>query len=175
MEENMKREDLQKIEGLTDEQVNAVMRLHSSDANEWSVKLNAKDTEINTLKGEKTTLETDLAKFKDVDVEALKSANTEWEEKYNKLNFDKELDIAIAHSNAKNAKALKALLDMETIKFEDGKIAGLDEQLTTLKESDGYLFEEKPLVNTGGFQGNPPKNLDGVEKRFQELNPDLKI
>lgn len=172
----MKREDLLKIEGLTEEQVNAVMKLHNSDATEWGNKLAEKDTEITTLKGEKTTLETDLAKFKGVDIDALNTANAEWETKYNNLMFDKELDIAIAKSNTKNAKALKALLDMETIKLEDGALTGLDDQLTALKESDAYLFsEEKAPTSTGGFQGGSGEKNDGVETYFKSLNPDLEI
>ena len=56
--------------------------------------------------------------------------------------FEKELDVAIAKSNPKNAKALKALLEIKNIKLEDGKLTGLEDQLTALKESDGYLFDE---------------------------------
>ena len=173
----MKREDLLKIEGLSEEQVNAVMKLHNNDANDWGTKLNAKDTEINTLKGEKTTLENDLAKFKDIDIEALKKAGSDWEEKYNNLMFEKELDVAIAKSNPKNAKALKALLEIKNIKLEDGKLTGLEDQLTALKESDGYLFDEvqNGQINTGGFQGGAGSKNDGVEARFKELNPDLEI
>lgn len=173
----MKREDLLKIEGLTEEQVNAVLRLHNNDITDWNAKLNSKDTEINTLKGEKTTLETDLAKFNGIDIEALKQSSGDWETKYNNLMFEKELDVAIAKSNAKNAKALKALLDMEKIKLEDGKLTGFDDQLTSLKESESYLFsdEQKGPTNTGGFQGGVGGKDDGVEKYFKELNPDLKI
>lgn len=173
----MKREDLLKIEGLSENQVNAVLRLHNNDVTDWNAKLNDKDREINDLKDDKTTLENDLAAFKDVDIEALKKVGSDWEEKYNNLMFEKELDVAIAKSNPKNAKALKALLEMENIKFEDGKLTGFDDQLTALKESDGYLFgeEQKGLTDTGGFQGSAGGKVDGVEAHFKELNPDLKI
>ena len=43
---------------------------------------------------------------------------------------------------AKNIKAIKALIDMEQVKLEDGDLVGFDTQIEALKESDSYLFEE---------------------------------
>lgn len=42
-----------------------------------------------------------------------------------------------------NNKAIKALLDMEAIKYENDNLVGLDEQLKALRESDSYLFKQK--------------------------------
>lgn len=61
--------------------------------------------------------------------------------------------------------------------MEDGKLTGLEDQLTALKESDGYLFDEvqNGQINTGGFQGGAGSKDGGVVARFKELNPDLEI
>ncbi|WP_195264084.1 phage scaffolding protein [Clostridium sp. 1001275B_160808_H3] len=59
-----------------------------------------------------------------------------------KKAFDMALELELVKAQAKNTKALKAVLDLEKVKQkEDGSFDGLDEQLKSLKESDGYLFE----------------------------------
>ena len=51
------------------------------------------------------------------------------------------VDMAILQAKGKNAKAIKALLDMEKITLkEDGVLDGLD--LEELKKTDSYLFED---------------------------------
>ena len=58
---------------------------------------------------------------------------------------DQELQSAIKldviQSGAKNAKAVIALLETDKLEIEDGKVKGLDEKITALKESDAYLFD----------------------------------
>ena len=70
------------------------------------------------------------------------------------LNYS--LDSALKDAKCKNTKALKALLDMEGIKYQEGKLYGLENQLTSLKESDSYLFDlDTPPSSTGGIGGFP--------------------
>lgn len=72
--------------------------------------------------------------------------------------FNYSLDNALKDAKCKNTKALKALLDMEEIKYQEGKFEGLEKQLETLKESDGYLFDlDIAPSNTGGV-GNFGRN-----------------
>ena len=72
----------------------------------------------------------------------------------NLLGANKEFAIksAITSSKAKNERAVRALIDEDEILFEDGKILGLEEQLSKIKSSDGYLF--KSPSGTGG-SANP--------------------
>lgn len=82
-----------------------------------------------------------------------KKASEDYEAKLNQINFDTKFEKAIAEYKPKNAKALKALMDMEKVKLIDGTFIGLDEQVTTLKESDSYLFEEENKGGTGSIGG----------------------
>ena len=70
------------------------------------------------------------------------------------IRLQSALDQALAAEKARNLVAVKALLDMNEITFEEGKLHGLAEQLQTLKQDNGYLFEEKdgvqPFVRPGG-------------------------
>lgn len=86
------------------------------------------------------------------EIEKLKSANSETVEKYEqKLQqqaFDTKLSDALREAKVRNPKAVKALLDADSIKLDGDKLLGLDDQLGALKESDAYLFasDEKPAL-----------------------------
>ncbi len=81
----------------------------------------------------------------------------EYENKLKATEFNHALDTALNSAKCKNSKALKALLDIDSIKYEEGKLNGLDDQLRVLKESDSYLFEATTPSNTGGI-GNFRRN-----------------
>lgn len=69
-----------------------------------------------------------------------KQLQQEYEAKIQQQQFDFALESALRDAKAKNPKAVRALLDTEAIKFVDGKLVGLEEQLKALKETDDYLF-----------------------------------
>ena len=72
-------------------------------------------------------------------------------------------------AKAKNPKAVKALLDTSTVKIVDGKLIGLDEQLTALKTSDDYLFTSDKLKgNTPPQGGTPPTTI--TKEQFESMN-----
>ncbi len=82
----------------------------------------------------------ELLKEKDKQIE-------EYEQRIEKMKFDRLLDEKLSGSRAKNKLAVRALLDMEKISVEGGVILGADEQISAIKAKDGYLFESG---NTGG-------------------------
>jgi hypothetical protein len=59
------------------------------------------------------------------------------------LKVNNALEKALTGAKAKNAKAVKALLELgnDIELLEDGTIKGLDEKIKELKKSDAYLFE----------------------------------
>lgn len=79
-----------------------------------------------------------------------KQASEAYENKIKAIEFDYALDTALNSSKCKNNKALKALLDMNSIKYQDGKLEGLETQINSLKESESYLFEDVTPRDTGG-------------------------
>jgi len=132
--------------------------------------------DFNTTNETKKDLEAQI-KARDKDIEGLKKAsgdNTELQKQYEELQGkyksetesltkkisdnqkNSAIDMAILGAKGKNAKAIKALLDMEKINVkEDGTLDGLD--LEGLKETDSYLFdiETKTSVGTGFTKGSP--------------------
>lgn len=89
------------------------------------------------------------------ELEALKATNAktveEYEAKIKANEFNYALDNALSGAKSKNNKALKALLDIDSIKYQDGKLEGLESQIEALKKDAGYLFDlETTPTNTGG-------------------------
>ena len=69
------------------------------------------------------------------------------------LKLDHAIDAALAAAGAKNAKAVKALLDVSKVKLgEDGKLTGWEEQIKAVQKSDSYLFAAKQQNHFRGFQ-----------------------
>ena len=83
----------------------------------------------------------DLQKTIDELKTAGKTAEQKHAEELCRIRLEGAIDIALMGAKVKNAKAVKALLNMENVKLdEDGKLTGLDEQLEALRKSDDYLF-----------------------------------
>ena len=63
-----------------------------------------------------------------------------------KVKFDFKLEAKMKEIGAKNAKAIKALINMEEVKLgENGELEGFDNQIETLKETDSYLFNTEEV------------------------------
>ena len=88
-------------------------------------------------------------------------------------------------ARARNSKAVKALLDMDGLKLNDGKIIGLDEQLSQIKEENGFLFESDEPAPTivkgtnggsGGIGGKKPSEMTYSELcDYMDQNPGAEI
>ena len=53
------------------------------------------------------------------------------------------IELAVKEEKPKNAKALKALLDIDAITYEDGVLGGFSEQMEAIRKENGFLFEEE--------------------------------
>ncbi len=139
---------------------------------EYKKQIADRDKQLATLAksaGDNEDLKNQIQKLQNDNKTALEDA----EKKVAKAQYDSALEIALAKSGAKSTKALRGLLDMDSIKFENGTLTGFDEQLTAIKAENDYLFEDG-TPSTGMEHGGTGSKLDGVEQRFYERNPDLK-
>lgn len=128
------------------------------------------DTLNEQLKTANTTI-TDLKK-NNKDNETLQTRVGEYETKvkeYEKqikdMQFNYALEGALKGASVRNAKAVKALLNLENVKLDGESIIGLNDQLEALKKSDSYLFEEEQKPQFSGI-----KPTDG-SKTPQGYNP----
>lgn len=141
-------------------------------------KFDAKNQEVKDLNEQIQARDQQLAELEKVDADALEqrikelqkeNENTanEYQTKLEEQAFNYTLDGALTSAKVKNPKAVKALLDIESIKLDGEKLLGLDDQLETLKETESYLFadeseEEKPSFSTGshGAEGGTDSFVD---------------
>ena len=165
----MKREDLQKIEGITKEQIDSIMNLHQIDVTDWNKKIQDKDIEIKTKDTKITELSDTVKKFDGVDVAKLQQDVKNWEKKYQddltSAKKEAAIKLAIADAKPKSEKALMAFLDTDIVKLnEDGTVTGLKEQLENIKKDNGFLFEDDgpQNVNLGGDHENKPETKEST-------------
>lgn len=168
----MKREFLKNL-GLEDDVIDQIMQEHGKG-------ITKAKADYDDVKEQLDTAQTTIADLKknNADNEKLQATITEHEATIEKLqkestqkDFNYKLEDALKSSKAKNLKALKALLDMDKVKLEGDKIAGLEDQLKALKETDAYLFDEaEAQPNLGGAKPvNKEKQPTGKKYTVAEL------
>jgi DNA repair exonuclease SbcCD ATPase subunit len=111
-----------------------------------------RDKQLEQLKNAAGNSEELKAQIEQLQAENQKAAE-EWQAKMAQMQLDFALERALTAAKAKNAKAVKALLDMDKVKLDGDQLLGLDDQLKAIKESDAYLFGESGRVGSGT---NPP-------------------
>ena len=111
-----------------------------------------RDKQLEDLKKAAGTSEELKKQIEQLQAENQKAAE-EWQAKMAQMQLDFAIEKALAAAKAKNAKAVKALLDLEKVKLDGEQLLGLDDQLKELQKSDAYLFGESGKVGSGT---NPP-------------------
>ena len=96
--------------------------------------------DVAKLQGEIATLQGQLA-----------DKDKEWQQKLDGMAFDGRVKDAIAAAKGRNAKAIAALLDMDTLRASKNQEADIKTALDALKKDNGYLFETEtpPPYATG--------------------------
>ena len=138
-------------------------------------KFDAKNQEVKDLQQQIKDRDTQLEELKKVDAGALektiselqeanKTQKSEHEEKIAKQQKEFAIELALRDAGALNSKAVKALLDTESIKLDGETLLGLDDQVKALQESDAYLFKQQQNPNSPQIfvPGNPNGGGNGT-------------
>lgn len=157
----MKREFLKSLE-LSDEVIDKIMAENGNDINGLKAKQTELETQLKDFKTQVSDRDKQLEELKKSagDSESLKAqidklqeenkkAADDYNAKITQMGIENAVNLALTGAKAKNAKAVKALLDLTDAKLnDDGTIKGLDKQIEKLRESDAYLFDgETKTVN----------------------------
>ncbi|TDM24321.1 phage scaffolding protein [Macrococcoides canis] len=172
----MERKDLTEL-GIEAEAVDKIMEMYGKDVNPIKQENESLKAEVKSFKEQVADRDNQLDEIKtkvgdaealNATIDSLKQANKDKDEAHqnlvNQVKLDYEIKLALNEAGAKNERAVKALIDLDTVKInEDGQLIGLNEQLTNLKSTDDYLFngpinpKDKDINNN---QENPPNNLN---------------
>lgn len=176
----MKRDFLKSLE-LSDEAIDKIMAENGNDINglkakqqelekqveDYKAQVTERDKQLESLKksaGDSESLKEQISKLQ----EENKQTSKDYEAKIKQMSIDNAVTLALTNAKAKNAKAVKALLDLNNAELDGESVKGLDKQIEKLKESDAYLFdgETKPTV-----QGAKPGEGNGQQtKAFKDMN-----
>ncbi len=166
----MKRNFLEGL-GISDKElIDKILDENGKDIEAAKGNLEEVKTQLSTANEQLASANAQIDGFKAMDIDGVKRAADEWKEKFekaqkdgeaalNKLRFDTALDKALSGAQAKNAKAVKALLDMEALKLDGEEIKGLNEQLEAVKSENAYLFDDSPSLAAGGSGSAMPKDF----------------
>ncbi|ARQ04697.1 Phage minor structural protein GP20 [Macrococcoides caseolyticum] len=169
----MERKDLTEL-GIEAEAVDKIMEMYGKDVNPIKQENESLKAEVKSFKEQVADRDNQLDEIKtkvgdaealNATIDSLKQANKDKDEAHqnlvNQVKLDYEIKLALNEAGAKNERAVKALIDLDTVKInEDGQLIGLNEQLTNLKSTDDYLFN-----------GTHVNNVDDSQNNSQQLNP----
>ena len=184
-EKEMNRKFLEKLE-LSEEQIAQIMAEHGKSTQELQNKLSAAE-------GNATSLQNQLDE-RDKDLKALKKeteGNAELLQKYNDLDkkykaqkeeHDLEMaDIKLNHAismqisnKVHDTSIVNGLLDKSKLSLdENGGVKGLDDQLTALKKSKGFLFVPEMEPATGHVAGAKPQGAIVPENNNNDVTAQM--
>ena len=128
--------------------------------------------DYDSIKEQLQTAKDGLKAFEGVDVAQLQSKvadlqgelnakDTEWQGKLADMAFDHALEAAITGAKGKSAKAIRALLDVDTLKGSKNQEADIKAALEAVRKDNGYLFDEG---------STPPPYAGGTGTHKQQPN-----
>ena len=152
----MRREDLRAIEGMTDDQVEAVMRLHGQDEQTHQQAMQQLQTQLDTARE-------GLKAFEGVDVPGLqqqvKDLTDKMEQQSAAFAFDTDLRKAAREAHARSEDDVIALLpDKDKLQASKNRSADLAAAMAGLQQAKPYLFEAvdtQQQSQQGGQPGRP--------------------
>ena len=163
----MKKEFLENFkvgdQALPKEVVEAIMQENQRDIEGAELKYHDYDD----LKKQLEEANKTISGFKDLNVEEIQKQAEAWKEAAEKakkeadqriadMEFNGLLDNAIREAKGRNSKAVRALLDLDSLKGSKNQSADIKAALESLKKENNYLFESTdsppPFVLGNGTQ-----------------------
>jgi regulator of protease activity HflC (stomatin/prohibitin superfamily) len=175
----MKREFLEGL-GLDKETIDKVMAEHGKDVatvtgerDNYKAQAEQSEAQFKTLQANTKDNAELQQQLKDAQAER-DQAKADGEAQIATLQKGNAIELALRDASARNTKAVRALLDEDKLEMKDGKLTGLDDQLTAIQKDNDYLFQpaanaKKPTITN---PGNPdPKGgsaaSDSIVQRIQ--------
>lgn len=172
----MKTEDL-KAQGLTDEQVNFVMAENGKDLKKLQKENENLTHDRDTWKEKAETAEATLKGFEGVDLETMKRDLADWKKKAEDAEKNAQAQIyqrdfndalkteleGVKFSSEAAKRAIMAEIKESGLKLKDGKILGLNDLISQMKEKDASAFID-------GEQQKAQQNAARFTQPFQRQN-----
>ena len=149
----MKTEEL-KSQGLTEEQISFVMAENGKDLKKLQKENDNLTSERDTWKEKAEAAETTLKGFEGVDLETMQKELSDWKQKATEAEKNAQAQLyerdfadalktefeGIKFSSDAAKRAIMAEVKKADVKLKDGKILGLNDLLSQMKEKDASAF-----------------------------------
>ena len=178
-EEKMKREYLEKL-GLDKETIDKIMAENGKDIETEKSKIAAKEQELETIRENLSKANETIESYKGMNIEEIQKSAEDWKTKYEGMEQEltnvknnSRLEKEIAGFNTIDSDVLLKLIKQEDLVYKDDKIHGLEDQITKIKESKSYLFQEerRESDNEDRFSAyNPENSSSETNSMTEELN-----
>ena len=165
----MKRKFLEDM-GLTKEQVGSIMAENGNDIEAAKGEVAQVKAELEQVKAQLQEANTTIEGFKDYDqvkaqVEDYKKkyedSKAEYEGKIADMQFDSVLEAAINAAGGKSAKAVRALLDVDSLKASKDRTTDIKTALEACQKDNAYLFgSDEPIRNPTAPTGGGSTGMD---------------
>ena len=165
----MKRKSLEDM-GLTKEQIDSIMTENGNDIETAKSEVAQVKAELEQTKSQLQEANTTIESFKDYDqmkaqVEDYKKkyedSKAEYEGKIADMQFDSTLEAAISAAGGKSAKAVRALLDVDSLKASKDRTTDIKTALEACQKENSYLFgSDEPIRNPVGPTGGSVAGMD---------------
>lgn len=164
----MKREDLTALGIKDDGVIDKIMSLHGADVEKHKNTISTLTTERDGLKTQLGEANGKLAGYDPDWKNKADTAEQDAQKKIDAMKFDYALDGALKTAKARDIVGVKAHLNTDGLKQNGDEIVGLNDQLSKIKESYGYLFEdEKPAPK---FSGPTPGPQNATQTDNEKMN-----
>lgn len=134
---------------------------------EVNQKNQALEQQLAAISSELENLRSEATK-KDEQISSLQKELTDTKETYDKEKSDaKRMEAVKANvgEGVQDIDVILKLIDMDKVQLaEDGKLSGLDEQMSQLRQEKPFLFKTPPSPVKKGDNGNQPKESSFAQK-----------
>lgn len=166
---NLGIEDKDIIDKILDENSSDIGKV-KGEIDTLKTKITDLETEVTNKNAEITTLQTKANRVDTLTEQVTQLTNDKTQltndlnTKVAQMQKDHAIEGGLRDRNAKNVKAVMALLEMDKITFENGELKGLTEQLDALEkgEDTGFLFGTKGANAPSGTTPNNPPTGSGT-------------
>ena len=135
-----------------------------TERNRYKEQVEERDSQLADLKT--WAKDNEVLKAQIADLQAKnKQATEDYEKQLKDQRFAFAIERAVAKADARNVKAVVALLDKTKISLDGENLLGFDEQVAALKESDPYLFGVELKGRMPEGTGKPPKEVPNPWKK----------
>ena len=171
----MKRKFLEDL-GLEADAIEKIMIESGKDTTALKAKVDDLAEQVNVKEIAISEKNNKIAELEKVDVEAIKTSEyergkAEGSKEVETFKKQNALEKALSKYKAKDTGILSKMLDMEKVKYNDKFeiVEGLEDQINSIKESHGYLFDnDKPLPSFSG-EIKQPGNTQITKEIFNKM------